>query len=401
MTNSPPILPVPKMWNPPVTPITPAEARKLDATRVVDTTKIYNGGLSLEPRLLSNVVEGPASIVELARALKNNPQLMYQYVHDNIDWEPAWGVQKGALGCLMDGRGNAFDQSMLLVALLRQAGFTANYVLGTIQLTPAEASAWWGTLPSGVTGGQSAVDYANTFAIPCTFYWDGSEYSVQMSHVWVQCVISGTTYVFDPSYKNYTQVAGLSNLATIMGYTSSALLSDVETGATIDPSGVFVQNLNRTKLRTDLATYSENLSTYIKTNMPAASLDQVLGGGEIIPATIPLLQTALPYEMPGDTTTIWTGDVPATYKITFQVEFCGINQTFTSDQLAGTRLTIWWSASYVPTLYLNGTAIQSGTAQTSGSYNTITMVCTHNAISSGEFNQTVETSLETSQYTGM
>ena len=44
----------------------------------------------------SNTVEGPPSIVELARALNvdsDGPQYMFEYVYNNIDWEPGWGVQ--------------------------------------------------------------------------------------------------------------------------------------------------------------------------------------------------------------------------------------------------------------------------------------------------------------------
>ncbi|MFX7090478.1 hypothetical protein ABTH94_20135, partial [Acinetobacter baumannii] len=87
------------------------------------------------------------------------------------------------------------------------------------------------------------------------------------------------------------------------------------------------------------------------------------------------------YEMPGDTPTIWTGDVPTSYKTTLQVNWScvGINQTFTTDQLAGVRLSIWFSATHVPTLYLNGTAVQSGSAQSPGSWSTAQFTVTHNA----------------------
>ena len=40
----------------------------------------------------------PPEITELARALRGDPDLIYQYVRDQIDYYPIWGVQKGPLG---------------------------------------------------------------------------------------------------------------------------------------------------------------------------------------------------------------------------------------------------------------------------------------------------------------
>jgi len=121
----------------------------------------------IHPDFASDTVQGPASIVELARARQNNPQLIYQFVHDQIEWEPGWGVQKGGPGCLMDGMGNAFDQSMLLAQTLRQAGYTANYVLGTIQISQAAASAWFNTEDTDIWG---SVNYCANMNIPATDY---------------------------------------------------------------------------------------------------------------------------------------------------------------------------------------------------------------------------------------
>jgi transglutaminase-like putative cysteine protease len=89
-------------------------------------------------------VTAPASIAELARALKNDVNLIYEYVYTNIDYSPTYGLKKGALGTLLDGRGNDFDQAALLVALLRQAGYTASYVYGKIRLSPAQLTNWLG-----------------------------------------------------------------------------------------------------------------------------------------------------------------------------------------------------------------------------------------------------------------
>jgi len=102
-------------------------------------------GLAGSPTLVAQPgVTAPASIPELARALKNDVNLIYEYVYTNVEYSPTYGVKKGALGTLLDGHGNDFDQAALMVALLRQAGYTANYVYGQIELSPAQMTAWLG-----------------------------------------------------------------------------------------------------------------------------------------------------------------------------------------------------------------------------------------------------------------
>src|SRR5690606_34133521 len=70
------------------------------------------------PGYASNTVSGAASIVELARALKNDVDLIFEFVYNNIEFIPTFGSQKGALGALIDGFGNAHDQSELMIELL-------------------------------------------------------------------------------------------------------------------------------------------------------------------------------------------------------------------------------------------------------------------------------------------
>ncbi len=329
---------------------------------------------ALSPNLVdSNTVAGTPSIVELARALNNDPNLIYQFVHDNISYYPIYGVQKGAFGALLDGAGTDFDQSMLMVALLRQAGFTANYVLGQIVLSASQVAAWLGT---NTTNPSFTNDMLSNGGIPHSYTTngDGSLNQLTLTHCWVQVNIGGTLYVYDPSMKTRTFQSGI-DLGVASGYNRTALLTAAQTGATIDPLGEYVQNLNSPALNAQLATYATNLVSYIKTNMPTATMDNIIGGSQIQPATIPLSQTALPYEMVGDVPTIWTGDIPTNYKITYQVEYGTIFQTFTSDQIYGRRLTIFMNGSNLPILSLDGTVVATSAFITVGAIITVT----HNA----------------------
>lgn len=341
----------------------------------------------------SNTVQGPASIVELARALdvdNNGPQLMFEFVYNNIEWEPGWGVQKGGLGALLDGMGNSFDQSLLLAELLREAGYTANIIHGTIRLTEDEYKDWWNV--TSIWGAQSYC--ANQFIpIVTAPTWTGTEWYMDIRHVWVEWDDSGTKYQFDPSYKEYTRKAAMSNLATALGYTASTYKSNYESGATIDAGGDYVYDMNRANIRSDMETFTDNLIDYIKANdigsakKGTATVDDVLGGQEIVPVTLPVLDTSLPHQQPGDSPTVWTGDVPSSYKATLQVQFPNWNnpgtwdftyQT-TADNLAGKRLTLWYDGSLVPKLYLDGTVVATGLAQGTGTWTSIYLTVTHPA----------------------
>lgn len=329
--------------------------------------------------LASGTVQGPASIVELARALNvdgNGPQLMYEWVYNNVEWEPGWGVYKGALGALLDGRGNAFDQSMLLAELLREAGYTANIVQGVIRLYEADYQAWWNVVDIWGAQAYCGNQYIPIFTVPT---WTGSTWYMDIKHVWVEWDDGVNTYSFDPSYKQYDRTAGMSSgaLASALGYNAGTFMSNAESGATIDGSGDFVQKMNRGNIRSDLDTFTMNLVDYIKNNAigsasaGTATIDDILGGEKIVPAAIPLLQTSLPYQMPGDTPNVWTGAVPNSYRPTLQIQM--VNQdnssvidfdyTAFSDDLAASRLTIWYDGSDVPSLYLNGSAVATGVAQ--------------------------------------
>jgi RHS repeat-associated protein len=387
-------------------PISLSELKKQVESQVIDLSTIVDvSALNPQSSFAAATVQGAPSIAEMARALAGSATgatavgQIFEFVYNNIEWEPGWGVYKGALGCLMDGMGNAFDQSLLLANLLRSAGFTANIVMGEITLSTAQVTNWFGTNDI-----FSSQNYCGNQNIPYTglvFPYT----SLTLGHVWVQVVISGTTYVLDPSFKQYTRTAGLGNatLATALGYNATTFLTNAQSGATIDAGGDFVQNMNRKNIRADLQTMTANLVSYINSNTigtaapGTATIEDVLGGQTIIPVTLPLtLQTTLPYEKVGDVPTIWTGDVDNAYKTTLQVEYFDpaagnavtINQTFFTDALAATRLTLFFNGSLVPTLALNGTALQSGNAQTAGSSTSVRLTVNHNAYAAFWFGKT-------------
>ncbi|MGE0254355.1 MAG: RHS repeat-associated core domain-containing protein [Alphaproteobacteria bacterium] len=309
-------------------------------------------------------IAAPPSIAELARALKYDAYLIYEYVYTNIEYSPYFGVKKGALGTLLDGNGNDFDQAALLVALLRQSGYTANFVYGNIRLNQSQTNAWLGTdstnacLGRDMLGAGGIPRVLTTSDGSCT----GTFTHIDISHVWVTATggsLGGTTYVLDPSYKAYTtSVAGI-DLETAMDYSRATFVSNATSGATITSDSV--QNLNRANIHGDLTAHASSLVEYIRSNMPAATTQDVIGGRYIQPLTQPYsFPTSLSYQKPGDSPETWTGDIPDTYRTTLRVQVGGVDQTWFTDEIYGHRLTVVYDSSARPVLYLDGVSQGTG-----------------------------------------
>jgi YD repeat-containing protein len=341
--------------------------------------------------LASNTTQGAPSIVEMARALKNDPQLIFEFVYNNIEHSVGMGLAKGPLATLLDGFGNSFDQCSLLAALLRQAGLTANYEVGQIQLTQTQLNAWLGTTDTNIYTPYYVL--ANS-GVPVSVVGTYPNQQLVLSHCWLKVnigtVASPNWVVMDPAFKTYTTKSAV-NLATATGYSQATFLSQARAGYTIDASGNWVQNVNRANVRTQLQTLSMNLANWIKANNPGAGMDDIVGGRQIVPVSLPITFPAtLSYQAPGNVPTEFTGDFSTAYKVTVQFQFPGINVTLTSDQLAGHRLTFFYAASgsnWVPTLALDGVTVGTGTAQGSGTYNSIQITVTHNAYPNTNSNQ--------------
>src|SRR5882724_1773571 len=76
-------------------------------------------------RAQTNIAEATSpEIKALARGLENDPLRIFDYVHDHIKHVFYYGSKKGAQLTLLDRSGNDFDQCALLVALMREAGYT-------------------------------------------------------------------------------------------------------------------------------------------------------------------------------------------------------------------------------------------------------------------------------------
>lgn len=270
----------------------------------------------------TGAVGRPKEIVELARALKGDPDLIYEHVRNNTATVWTYGLTKGAMGVIVDRAGTAFDQAHLMTELLRQSGYSVSYRVGTITLSGAQFSGW-----TGITSATAACQLLSSGGIPAVIngtttadcaYGAATVTTLQMSHAWVRVTIQGSAYVFDPAYKPHTFKAGI-DLATATGMSSGQVMSEATNSSGVD-SGVnwaFSHNFNTTTL----GAFAPALESTLASTLPAASLADVVGGQAITPAVIPvggLRQSSLPYT--SNSPRVYTGGLPDQYRTRLQVQ---------------------------------------------------------------------------------
>lgn len=261
----------------------------------------------------------PPEILELARALKNDPDLIYEYVRTTIKTHFSYGLQKGAVGAIVDHSGTPFDQAQLLVELLRQSGYSASYKAGTITLSGAQFRDW-----TGLSDAKAICQFLSSAGIPASFsgssdpgcFYAGTATSVTLEHVWVEATIGGQNYVFDPSYKGHARTEGI-NLFGAMGYTAGSAFNAVRTGAFTsgqNADGAWVKALSSVGAKA----LSQTLLSFVKAQSSIQTVEDIVGGETIERVSVPsggFRQTSLPY--PTAATRTWTGDIPDQYRSRF------------------------------------------------------------------------------------
>lgn len=355
---------------------TPADAKRIIESRNPKSNNFFDPDTVAQANkaLVQSFAPAIPKITEMADGLGNDVDRIFQYVRNSIRFLPTFGAQKGAYATMIDGQGNSFDQSALMIALLRAAGYTANFMYGELKLTAAQANAWLGT--SGASDIWAARNYLGNGGIPVDVLWDAGTftYYVHFSHVWVKVNIGGSWYFFDPSYKAHSTIAGIDILATA-GYNATNFNNAVFSGAT--QTADYVKNINQANIKSQLSTMADTLSTWINNNNPDALVDEILGGRSIIAdLTQQRNATTVPNQNAAVTPTEWTA-IPNNYRTTMRVQYPGIDQTFFSDDIAGKRMTLFFNGSLQAELRLDGALIATSTAQGVGTWNSVLLSIDH------------------------
>ena len=147
-------------------------------------------------------------IQALARNLQNDPLRIFNYVHDHIKFVLYFGSKKGAELTYLEKSGNDFDQSALLVALLRAAGYSPSYEFGVMKMPYDQTNHndlhHWLQLSlvnsNWTNTGAYFQNLLGARGYPFIFsYGDGT--NLGWVRVWVVLTVGTTTYNLDPAFK--------------------------------------------------------------------------------------------------------------------------------------------------------------------------------------------------------
>ena len=218
--------------------------------------------------------------------LEGDPLKIFLFVHNNITYEPYFGLVKGPNGTLLEGGGNDFDQSSLLVALYNAIGISAHYLESTLTLTAEEAMNW-----VGVNTTTAAVNVFERNGIPTSPVNDPSNLSlithIQVhNHSWINASVALDTWVcMDPSFKQYTYYRRL-DLLEISGFNATEFVEGIMRGAEYSEEFPhwYATNLNETFIQQMCDEYFGNAYGYVMEHKEL-TLRDLWGGRAIVPAT--------------------------------------------------------------------------------------------------------------------
>jgi transglutaminase-like putative cysteine protease len=290
----------------------------------------------LTPPTTNDLVETPdvqltSAIRAKAASLGNAPEAIYEFVRNNVKFQPYLGSRKGADFTLQQLAGNDTDQASLLIALLRAANIPCRYVRGTVELTPTQATSWL-----GVDDLSTAANVLATAGLNGSFY-NGN---VRCTHVWVEAYVpysnyrgvpndqTGLTWIpLDPAFKLNTITQG-QDVLTAMGYNNDAFLANYVT--TYHTNG-------------PIQTLTTNIQLYLNANQPGTNVANIERTVATQPLSLGLLPASLPVNMITSGAPFSALDDTNRYKIRFNLYNGGttfINFTTNLCQLAGHRVMI-------------------------------------------------------------
>ena len=250
-------------------------------------------------------VQFTQKIQDLAAQLDHDPLKIYNWVRNNIEFAPTYGSIQGADVCRMTKKGNAFDTSSLLIALLRASGIHARYVYGTVENPIEKAMNWVGGVTDPIVCGQIFT----SCGIPAMLMSNGEKIvSVRIEHVWVEAYVdyvpsrgadhrAGDTWIpMDASFKQYTYTEGV-NLGEAVPFDGEAFAEQLLNSATYNEAEGWVTGVDSTLIQNKAEGYLNQVEDYINTTMPGATVGDLVGTKEIIESDYPYLPDTLPHKI--------------------------------------------------------------------------------------------------------
>jgi hypothetical protein len=277
----------------------------------------------------------------------------------------------------------------LLIALLQAAGYSPGYGFGLQQIpyqatdgTANDLQHWW-QLNLTSNNWSSVNGYLNQLVAQrgySVYINMGDNNHVAFQRVWVTLTISGTTYNLDPAFKISQPFATLSGFSLPTGIGTSTISNDLFSAAAGTDNTNYAKSLNEAAVRNKLTAYTTNLVNYLQNNFPNASVQDVIGGWQITPATNTALSQSLLFPTYTDNSAYplqsW-GSIPTNFMSTLSIAFAGTNQNWFFPQLAGQGVSLSFDGGGTAKLWLGNSVVLQSANTGSGLSTTVTLTAKH------------------------
>ena len=289
-------------------------------------------------------VQMSADVHALAKELGYSPARIFEYVANEIDYEPYYGSLKGALGTLKSGAGGGTDQASLLIALLRASNVPARYVRGNIWVVdPSDlgaegrAAKWLGTKTAA-----AAAAVLSQGEHPVTGTLSGNR-GVTLSHVWVEACVPYANY-----RGNAQDTAGYRWIPLDPSFEQSDYQAGISVSTAFDYNGYLAARSNEPVEEAFARQVAEDLAV----SNPESTLNDVPYSGEKRDWQIEVLPAGLPYEV--DIFTDWsnsaspqTAVLPAghRYRLTASVNSGDVTVDLPMPSIVHDRITLSFSGA--------------------------------------------------------
>ncbi|MCC5841104.1 MAG: transglutaminase domain-containing protein [Opitutales bacterium] len=288
-----------------------------DSSRNQDAFPTLQTASTLSSTEITSATEVTEEIEALARGLMYDKRLIFKFVRNHIDYTHYYGCKKGATLTLLERSGNDFDQSALLIALLRASGYAAEFQKGRMKIPTSEMISWL-----GISDVDALGTHISSGGSPNTLRYidvEGNILDFEFPRVWVVLADGEVNYKLDPAFKRYEEISGFNDIAATIGYNQTSFIGDA--GGTTDTS--WVKGLVFDEVSRNLGAYAENLIHHIATNANGASVEQVVSGRKIIQKEFDVLPTELSFPIVEAVQT-WS-EIPGSHGLTLRIEMGPIN----------------------------------------------------------------------------
>lgn len=289
--------------------------------------------LDLEPTV---DVQITPEITAKATELGSSAAAIYDFVRNEVAFQPYLGSRKGSAETLRQMAGNDTDQASLLIALLRAAGVPSRYVRGTLEMGPEQAKTWL-----RVDDAATAASILTTVGLDGVAVVDGSTVvAVRSTHVWVEAYVPYANYRGIP---NDTQGALWIPLAPSFKASTIQPGQDVLTPMAFDVDVFLSSYISASNPLTPIEQLAADIQAHLDTHDPGTTVEDVERTATIDPVQLGILPLSLPAQVLSEEPPFSELEETKRYKVRFRLYNGGttfIDHTVRLPELIGTALTI-------------------------------------------------------------